>query len=87
MNKLREQFRQRLLGQLSDDKTEVDLNNAVDVCKDFNLSFISFLRENYSTQNRLRRSDLKEDMWRLINTDSEYTTEELYNKFLEIYDK
>lgn len=45
MNKLREQFRERLLGQLSQEKTEVDINNAVDVCKDFSVSFSLFARK------------------------------------------
>jgi hypothetical protein len=47
-NKLKEQLRLRMLGQLSDEKTEVDVNNAYDVAVSFTLSFISFLRENYS---------------------------------------
>ena len=87
MNKLREQFRQRLLGQLSDEKTTVDINNAVDVCKNFSLSFISFLRENYSTRDRWESYPLDENTWRCLETDKEFTTEELYNKFIEIYDK
>lgn len=86
-NKLKEQLRLRMLGQLSDEKTKLDINNAYDVAVDFSLSFLTFLRENYSTQKRLRRSDLEDNMWRLINTDTESTTEELLNKFLEEYDK
>jgi hypothetical protein len=83
MNKLKEQFRQRLLGQLSDEKTEVDVNNAVDVCKDFSLSFISFLRENYSTRERWENEALPYDIWRNFDTDEEYTTEELLNIYLK----
>ena len=45
MNKLKQQLRLKMLGQLSDENTEVDVNNAYGVCKDFTLSFISFLRE------------------------------------------
>jgi len=88
MNKLKEQFKEKLLGQLSDEKTEVDINNAVDVCKDFTLSFIYFLRENYHTDK---------ETWTNINiplgfhqdkkTYYTVSTEELYNKFLEQYDR
>lgn len=85
-NKLKEQLRFKMLGQLSDERTKEDINNAYDVAVDFFLSFLTFLRENYSTQKRLRRSDLEDNMWRLINTDSEYTTEEVLNKFLEEYE-
>ena len=52
MNKLKEQLRLRMLGQLSDEKTEVDINNAYSVAVDFAVSFTSFLRENYSTGNK-----------------------------------
>lgn len=48
-NKLKEVLRLKMLGQLSDENTEVDVNNAYDVAVSFTLSFISFLRENYST--------------------------------------
>ena len=44
-NKLKEQLRLRMLGQLSDEATEVDINNAYDVAVDFSLSVLSFLRE------------------------------------------
>ena len=78
MNKLRERFRQRLLGQLSQEKTEVDINNAVDVCRDFSTSFSVFcVRNYYHTGN---------GQWKQYKG-KHYTTEELYNKFLEIYDK
>ena len=42
MNKLKEQLRLRMLGQLSDENTEVDVNNAYDDCKDFSVSFLVF---------------------------------------------
>jgi hypothetical protein len=84
MNKLREQFRQRLLGQLSQEKTEVDLNNAVDVCKSFSVSFSIFCAENYSTKFWDSKNNRK---WFCTKTGKDLTTEELYNKFIEIYDK
>lgn len=88
MNKLREQFRQRLLGQLSQEKTEVDINNAVDVCKDFTLSFISFLRENYHTDKETwTNNNIPLGFHQDKKTYDTESTEELYNKFLEIYDK
>ncbi len=43
MNKLKEQLRLRMLGQLSDEKTNTDINNAYDVAVDFTLSFLIFL--------------------------------------------
>ena len=78
MNKIKEQLRIKMLGQLSDEKTDLDVDNAYGVVKKSVLSFSNFLRENYSTQKRLRRNDLEENMWRLVNTDSEFTTEELF---------
>ena len=44
MNKLKEQLRLRMLGQLSDEKTKEDIDNAYDVAVDFTLSFLTFLR-------------------------------------------
>lgn len=78
MNKIKEQLRLKMLGQLSDEETDLDVDNAYGVVKKSVLSFSNFLRENYSTQKRLRRNDLEENMWRLVNTDSEFTTEELF---------
>ena len=83
MNKLREQFRYRLLGQLSDEKTEVDVNNAVDVCRDFSICFCLFCTD-YSYE-RLSNRWYKRSPFQ--NFPDYYTTEELYNKFIEIYDK
>ena len=50
MNKLKEQLRLRMLGQLSDERTKEDIDNAYDVAVDFSLSVLSFLRENYYTE-------------------------------------
>ena len=44
MNKLKEQLRLRMLGQLSDERTKEDIDNAYDVAVDFTLSFLTFLR-------------------------------------------
>lgn len=79
-NKLREQLRFRMLGQLSDEATEVDINNAYSVAVDFAILFTSFVGEN--TLN------YREGIWRMKKLKPEFkTTEELLNKFLEEYDK
>ena len=79
MNKLKEQLRLRMLGQLSDEKTNIDINNAYDVAVDFSLSVLSFLRENYSiTYNNEFEDNLSGDI---------LDEKELLNKFLEGYDK
>ena len=82
-NKLKEQLRLRMLGQLSDEATIVDIVNAYEVAVDFCLSFLTFLREkcvNY---------DFAPDEWGLKEEGGvkEYTDEEMLNKFLEEYGK
>ena len=79
MNKLKEQLRLRMLGQLSDERTKEDIDNAYDVAVDFSLSVLSFLRENYSiTYNNEFEDNLSGDI---------LDEKELLNKFLEGYDK
>ena len=73
MNKLKEQLRLRMLGQLSDEKTNIDINNAYNVAVDFSLSVLSFLRENYSiTYNNEFEDNLSGDI---------LDEKELLNKF------
>ena len=43
---LEEQFRNRLAGQLSSDKTEVDIRVAVRIAREFTLRFCTFFAEN-----------------------------------------
>ena len=88
MNKLKEQLRLRMLGQLSDEKTNLDINNAYDVAVDFTLSFLSFLRENYHTEfetwtgDKLPKGKVqKKKGYDLVDI------EEVLNKFLEEYGK
>jgi hypothetical protein len=50
MNKIKEELRFRLQGQLSSDKTEVDVNVAYDVVEKVSVSFSNFLAENYHTE-------------------------------------
>ena len=79
-NKLKEQFRLRMLGQLSDERTKEDIDNAYSVAIDFTVLFTSFVGENTLSY--------KEGIWRMKKLKLEFkTTEELLNKFLEEYDK
>ena len=78
-NKLKEQLRLRMLGQLSDERTKEDIDNAYDVAVDFAVSVLSFLRENYSiTYNNEFEDNLSGDI---------LDEKELLNKFLEDYDR
>lgn len=43
-NKLKDYLRLKMLGQLSDFNTELDVDNAYGVCKDFSVSFKLFCR-------------------------------------------
>lgn len=78
MNKLKEQLRFKMLGQLSDERTKEDIDNAYSVAVDFAVSFSVFCAEN--TLN------YREGIWRMKKLKPEFkTTEELLNKFLEEY--
>ena len=78
MNKLKEQLRFKMLGQLSDEKTNTDINNAYSVAVDFAILFTSFVGETTLSY--------KEGIWRMKKLKPEFkTTEELLNKFLEEY--
>lgn len=46
MSKLKEELRLKMLGQLSGDKTELDINNAYEVCVKFAVGFNLFCAEN-----------------------------------------
>ena len=50
MNKIKEQLRLKMLGQLSDEKTQLDVNNAYIVVRDVAVSFSVFCVENYHTE-------------------------------------
>ena len=78
MSKLKEQLRFKMLGQLSDEKTNIDINNAYSVAVDFAVLFTSFVGETTLSY--------KEGVWRMKKLKPEFkTTEELLNKFLEEY--
>ena len=46
MNKIKQELRQKLQGQLSDENTTVDVDNAYSVVKESVLSFSKFFAEN-----------------------------------------
>ena len=79
MNKLKEQLRFKMLGQLSDEKTNTDINNAYSVAVDFAVLFTSFVGENTLSYK---------DEWRMkILYPTFKTTEELFNIFIESYEQ
>ena len=88
MNKLREQLRLRMLGQLSDEKTNEDINNAYSVAVDFTLSFLTFLREHYHTEfETWTRNLLPKGEVQNKKTYDIISIKEVLNKFLEEYGK
>ena len=88
MNKLKQQLRLKMLGQLSDENTEVDVNNAYGVCKDFTLSFLTFLRENYHTEfETWTRTPLKYNNYQDRDTYNIESVENILNKFIESYEQ
>ena len=76
MSRLEDKFRERLLGHLSDANTEVDVKIAVEVCKDFAISFSLFCAENYIPKRVLNKPIIWE------NKNSQFTTEELMKIYL-----
>ena len=85
-NKLKEQLRFKMLGQLSDEATEVDINNAYSVAVDFTLSFLTFLRENYHTEfETWTRNLLPKGEVQNKKTYDIISIKEVLNKFLEEY--
>ena len=85
-NKLKEQLRLRMLGQLSDERTKEDIDNAYDVAVDFTLSFLSFLRENYHTEfETWTRDELPKGKVQKKKGYDLVDIEKVLNKFLEEY--
>lgn len=76
-NNLKQELRDKLLSHLSDHNTEANVNIAFDVCRDFSVLFSLFCAENYI--------HLAGNKWMHYweGGDEEYTTEDLFNKFLE----
>ena len=83
MNKLKEQLRFKMLGQLSDERTREDIDNAYDVAVDFAVSFTSFLRKNYHTDFETWTKDkLPLDRVQNKKTYGIIDIEDVLNKFL-----
>lgn len=76
MNKIKEELRQKLQGQLSDEKTELDVNVAYSVVEKVAVSFSVFCVENCYYQDGWWNRNWKEEP---------LTTEELFKIFLEDY--
>lgn len=47
MCRIKDELRLKMLGQLSDEKTQLDIDNTYKIVKESILSFSNFLRENY----------------------------------------
>ena len=73
MNKLKEQLRLKMLGQLLDEKTQLDVDNAYGVVKNNSVLFSLFCAENYKAY-KVKDKPLT---WE-GNMNRRYTTEELY---------
>lgn len=87
-NKLKEQLRFKMLGQLSDERTREDIDNAYDIAVDFCLSFISFLRKNYHTEFETWTKDvLPLDKVQNKKTYDIINIEDVLNKFLQEYEQ
>lgn len=71
MNKIKEELRQKLLGQLSDEKTLVDVNVAYDVVKKSVLSFSNFLGGNFKPTNQY-------GLWESNDIPKIYTLDEIF---------
>lgn len=48
---LKEQFREKLLGHLSDHNTELDIQNACKIAEKYALAFYSFMRAEDTQEN------------------------------------
>ena len=73
MNKIKEQLRLKMLGQLSDEKTELDVDNAYSVVKNNSVLFSLFCAENCHYQG--------DGWWNRNWRDEAFTTEELFKIF------
>lgn len=76
MNKIKEQLRLKMLGQLSNEKTDLDVDNAYSVVRDVAISFSVFCAENYKAY-KVKDKPLT---WE-GTMNRRYTTEELYKLF------
>ena len=71
MNKIKQELRQKLQGQLSDYNTQLDVDNAYSVVKEKAVLFSLFCAENYI--------HLHSDRWiKYSGDDREFETEEIF---------
>lgn len=75
MNKLEQKFHDKLLSHLSDHNTKSNIDNAVEVCRTFSLSFSLFCARNYK--------HLGGGIWESLDNPRKYVTTELFNIFIE----
>ena len=73
MNKIKEELRLKMLGQLSDEKTDLDVDNAYSVVKNVAVLFSLFCAENCHYQG--------DGWWNRNWRDEAFTTEELFKIF------
>ena len=71
MNKIKEQLRLKMLGQLSDEKTKLDIDNAYSVVKKSVLSFSNFLGGNFKPTSQY-------GLWENNDIPKTYTLDEIY---------
>ena len=88
MNKIKQELYQKLQGQLSDEKTEVDINNAYDVVLEKAVLFSLFCAENYHTEfETWTGNPLPKGKFQDRKSYDIISIKEVLNKFLEEYDK
>lgn len=75
MNKLEQKFSDKLLSHLSDHDTKANVNNAVEVCKNFSLFFSLFYARNYK--------HLGGGIWESRDIPKKYITTELFSIFID----
>lgn len=74
MNKIKEQLIFKMLGQLSDENTTVDVDNAYSVVKEISVSFSLFCAKNYSSDY----FSYDKQLWFDRKTGRDLTTEKLF---------
>ena len=71
MNKIKQNLYQKLQGQLSSEKTKLDVDNAYSVVKESVLSFSNFLGGNYKPTRNF-------GLWESQDVPTTHTLEELF---------
>lgn len=71
MSKIKKQLRLKMLGQLSDEKTKEDIDNAYEVVKESVFAFSNFLCGNFKPTNNC-------GLWESNDIPKTYNLDELY---------